>query len=107
MASEANEIIVVLGHEADQVRTAIGNRRVGLVENTHLPPRAQHFCRRRVCRSACSGEGQIICHADQLLLEAGEVDFLNRALAEAGKGASLFLRLALRRSGPNGPHPGH
>jgi molybdenum cofactor cytidylyltransferase len=73
MASEANEIIVVLGHEADQVRTAIGNRRVGLVENTHLPPRAQHFYRRRVCRSACSGEGQIICHADQLLLEAGEV----------------------------------
>jgi CTP:molybdopterin cytidylyltransferase MocA len=33
LASSVDEIIVVLGHEADRVRAAIGERRVRFVEN--------------------------------------------------------------------------
>ncbi len=57
MASKVDEIIVVLGHEADQVRAAIGNRQRQIRGKSRLSARAQHFCPRRVCRSACSGDG--------------------------------------------------
>jgi molybdenum cofactor cytidylyltransferase len=85
MASKVDEIIVVLGHEGDQVRAAIENRGVRFVENTDYRLGLSTSVRAGFAAVSVQTTGIMIYLADQPLLEAGEVDFLIGALAEAGK----------------------
>jgi molybdenum cofactor cytidylyltransferase len=85
MASKVDEIIVVLGHEADQVRAAIGNRGVKFVENPDYRLGLSTSVRAGFAAVPVQRTGIMIYLADQPLLDAGEVDFLIGALAEAGK----------------------
>jgi molybdenum cofactor cytidylyltransferase len=85
MASEVDEIIVVLGHEADQVREAIANKGVRFVENPDYRLGLSTSVRAGFAAVPAQTTGIMIYLADQPLLEAGEVDFLIRALAEASK----------------------
>jgi molybdenum cofactor cytidylyltransferase len=84
-ASEVNEIIVVLGHESDQVRGAIANKGVRFVENPDYRLGLSTSVRAGFSAVPVQTTGIMIYLADQPLLEAGEVDFLIRALDEAGK----------------------
>jgi molybdenum cofactor cytidylyltransferase len=83
--SKVDEIIVVLGHEADQVRAAIGNRRVRFVENLDYRLGLSTSVRAGFAAVPVQATGIMIYLADQPLLEPREVDFLIRALAEADK----------------------
>jgi molybdenum cofactor cytidylyltransferase len=85
MASEVDEIIVVLGHEADQVREAIGNKGVRFVENPDYRLGLSTSVRAGFAAVPVQTTGIMIYLADQPLLEAGEVDFLIRAFAQAGQ----------------------
>jgi molybdenum cofactor cytidylyltransferase len=85
VASKVDEIIVVIGHEADQVRTAIGNRRVRFVENPDYRLGLSTSVRAGFAAVPVQATGIMIYLADQPLLETGEVNFLIYALAEAGK----------------------
>jgi molybdenum cofactor cytidylyltransferase len=85
MASKVDEIIVVLGHEADQVRAAIGVKGVRLVENPDYRLGLNTSVRTGFAAVSVQTTGIMIYLADQPLLESGEVDFLIDALAGAGK----------------------
>jgi molybdenum cofactor cytidylyltransferase len=85
MASKVDEIIVVLGHEAEQVRAAIGDKGVRLVENPDYRLGLSTSVRAGFAAMSVQATGIMIYLADQPLLESGEVDFLIQALAEAGK----------------------
>jgi molybdenum cofactor cytidylyltransferase len=85
MASKVDEIIVVLGHEADQVRVAIGNKGVKFVENPDYRLGLSTSVRAGFAAVPDQTTSIMIYLADQPLLEVDEVDFLIRALAEAGK----------------------
>jgi molybdenum cofactor cytidylyltransferase len=84
-ASEVDEIIVVLGHEADQVRGAIANKGVRFVENPDYRLGLSTSVRAGFTAVPVQTTDIMIYLADQPLLEAGEVDFLIRAMAEAVK----------------------
>ena len=85
MSSDVDEIIVVLGHEADQVRGAIASKEVKFVENPDYRLGLSTSVRAGFAAVPDQTTGIMIYLADQPLLEADEVDFLIRALAEAGK----------------------
>jgi molybdenum cofactor cytidylyltransferase len=85
MASKVDEIIVVLGHEAEQVRAAIGDKGVRLVENPDYRLGLSTSVRAGFAAMSVQTTGIMIYLADQPLLESGEVDFLIQALAEAGE----------------------
>jgi molybdenum cofactor cytidylyltransferase len=100
MASKVDEIIVVLGHEADQVRAAIGNRQVRFVENPDYQLGLSTSVRAGFAAVPVQATDIMIYLADQPLLEAGEVDFLISALAEAGKAnKSIVVPLFRRQRG--------
>jgi molybdenum cofactor cytidylyltransferase len=85
MASKVDEIIVVLGHEADQVRAVIGKKPVRFVENPDYQQGLRTSVRAGFAAAPVETTAVMIYLADQPLLEAGEVDFLIRAFAQAGK----------------------
>jgi molybdenum cofactor cytidylyltransferase len=94
MASIVDEIIVVVGHQADQVRAAIGKKRVRLVENPDYQQGLGTSVRAGIAAASVDSTAIMIYLADQPLLEAGEVDFLIHAFAEAGKtGKSIVVPL--------------
>jgi molybdenum cofactor cytidylyltransferase len=83
--SMVNEIVVVLGHEADQVRAAIGKRRVQFVENRDYPQGLHTSVHAGFAAVPVNTTAIMVYLADQPLLEAREVNFLIRAFVEAGK----------------------
>jgi molybdenum cofactor cytidylyltransferase len=85
MGSKVDEIIVVLGHEADQVKGAIANRGVRFVENPDYRLGLSTSVRAGFAAVTVQTTGIMVYLADQPLLEADDVDLLIRALAEAGK----------------------
>ena len=91
LASAVDEIIVVLGHEADQVRAAIGAKRVRFVENPDYQQGLSASVRAGFAAIPSRTSAILIYLADQPLLEPGEVDFLIRAFTEAGKAGKTML----------------
>ena len=85
MSSDVDEIIVVLGHEADQVRGAIASKEVKFVENSDYRLGLSTSVRAGFAAVPDQTTGIMIYLADQPLLEPSEIDFLIHALAEAGK----------------------
>jgi len=89
--SMVDEIIVVLGHEADQVRAAIGKRHVIFVENPDYRQGLGTTVRAGFTAVPVHTTAVMIYLADQPLLEAGEVNFLIRAFAEASRTDKSFV----------------
>ena len=85
LASAVDEIIIVLGHEADQVRAAIGEKRVRFVENRDYHEGLGSSVRAGFAAVPFQTRAIMIYLADQPLLEPGDVNFLIHAFAEAGK----------------------
>jgi molybdenum cofactor cytidylyltransferase len=92
LASAVDEIIVVLGHEGDQVRAAIGEKRIRFVENPDYQQGLSTSVRAGFAAIPSHTSAIMIYLADQPLLEPGDVNFLIRAFAEAGKtGKSIVV----------------
>jgi molybdenum cofactor cytidylyltransferase len=85
LASAVDEITVVLGHEADQVRAAIGQKRVRFVENRDYHEGLGSSVRAGFAAIPIHTSAIMIYLADQPLLEPGDVNFLICAFGEAGK----------------------
>jgi molybdenum cofactor cytidylyltransferase len=85
LGSSVDEIIVVLGHEADQVRAAIGKKRVKFVENRDYQQGLRTSVHAGFAAMSVNTTTIMIYLADQPLLEAREVDLLIRAFAEAAQ----------------------
>jgi molybdenum cofactor cytidylyltransferase len=83
--SAVDEIIVILGHEADQVRAAIGEKRVRFVENRDYQEGLGSSVRAGFAAISVQTTAVMIYLADQPLLESGEVNSLIRLFAEADK----------------------
>jgi molybdenum cofactor cytidylyltransferase len=84
LASAVDLIIVILGHEADQVRAAVGERRVIFVENREYREGLGSSVRTGLAAILVPTDAIMIYLPDQPLLEPVEVNFLIRAFAEAG-----------------------
>jgi molybdenum cofactor cytidylyltransferase len=92
LGSAVDEIIVILGYEADQVRAAVGKRRVRFVENPDYSEGLRSSVRAGFAAIPPHTSAIMIYLADQPLLEPAEVDFLIRAFAEACKtGKSIVV----------------
>ena len=85
LASAVDPIVIVLGHEADQVRAAVGERRVIFVENREYREGLGSSIRTGLAAIPVSTDAIMIYLPDQPLLEPDDVKFLIRAFAEAGK----------------------
>jgi molybdenum cofactor cytidylyltransferase len=85
LSSAVDEVIVVLGHEAERVRAAIGEKRVTFVENRDYHQGLGSSVRAGVAALASRASAIMIYLPDQPLLEPAEVNLLIRAFAEAGK----------------------
>jgi molybdenum cofactor cytidylyltransferase len=85
LVSMVDEIIVVLGHEADQVRAAIGKKPVRFVENPDYQRGLRTSVHAGFAAVSVNTRAIMVYLADQPLLEAREVDLLIHAFAEAGK----------------------
>jgi molybdenum cofactor cytidylyltransferase len=84
LASAVDEIVVILGHQADQVRAAIGERRVRFVENRDYGEGLGSSVRAGFAAIPSHATAIMIYLADQPLLEPGEVNFVISAFGEAG-----------------------
>jgi molybdenum cofactor cytidylyltransferase len=92
LASAVDDIIVILGHQAEQVRAAIGQRPVRFVENPDYPEGLSSSVRVGFATIPSGTHAIMIYLADQPLLEPGEVNFLIRAFARAGEtGKSIVV----------------
>ena len=85
LASAVDEIVVVLGHEADQVRAAVSETRVSFVENRAYHEGLASSIHAGFEAIPFSTDAIMIYLADQPLLEPGDVNFLIRAFAEADR----------------------
>ena len=85
LASMVDEIVVVIGHEAEKVREGVAGRPVRFIENADYRLGLSTSVRAGF-EAVSSSSGAIMVYlADQPLLEAEEVNSLIRAYAEARK----------------------
>jgi molybdenum cofactor cytidylyltransferase len=83
LASEMDEVIVVLGHEAEKVRAQLGGKPVRLVHNPDYRDGLSTSVRVGVRAVSPQVEGIMIYLADQPLLEPADVNFMVKAFALA------------------------
>ena len=91
LASAVDEIIVVLGHEANQIKAAIGAKRVRFVENPDYPQGLSTSVRAGFAAIPSQASAVLIYLADQPLLEPDDVNFLIRAFTDAGKAGKTIV----------------
>jgi molybdenum cofactor cytidylyltransferase len=83
LESEIDEIVVVLGHEADRVRETLQERQVTIVENFDYRQGMSTSIRVGLGAVSSGARAIMIYLPDQPLLEPEDVNWLIRAFAEA------------------------
>jgi molybdenum cofactor cytidylyltransferase len=83
LASEIDEVIVVLGNEADKVRDKLRGRPVRLVENPDFREGLSTSVRTGVNAVSRQADGIMVYLADQPLLEPADVNRILRAFTHA------------------------
>jgi molybdenum cofactor cytidylyltransferase len=83
LASEVDEVVVVLGHEAEKVQLEIDMKPVRLIQNHNYHQGLSTSVRAGVEAVSPRAEGIMICLADQPLLEAADVNRIVRAFTHA------------------------
>jgi molybdenum cofactor cytidylyltransferase len=83
LASEIDEVIVVLGNEADKVREKLRGKQVKLVENPHFQEGLSSSVRAGVTAVSRQADGIMVYLADQPLLEPADVNRILRAFTHA------------------------
>jgi len=82
-ASEAEEVIVVLGHEAEQVRVALPERRFQIVENPDFAQGMTTSIRAGIRAASPQSEGFMICLSDLPFVEVEDYNTLLSAFRKA------------------------
>jgi molybdenum cofactor cytidylyltransferase len=85
LASSVDEVVVVLGHEAETVREKLQGRKVRFIENRDYREGLSTSVRAGIEAVSSHAGAVMIYLADLPLLESEEVNLLIRALAEAKK----------------------
>ena len=85
LASAVDEVVVVLGHEADKVRETLGGKKVRFAENPDYREGLSSSVRAGIGVVAAHASAIMIYLADQPLLVPEEVNSLIRAFVEARK----------------------
>lgn len=85
LASKIDEVIVVLGHEIEKVRTELQGKPVRLVHNPDYREGLSTSVRTGVDAVSQEADGIMICLADQPLLEPADVNRIVAAFADAKK----------------------
>jgi molybdenum cofactor cytidylyltransferase len=83
LASAVDEVVVVLGHEADKVREKLGEKKVRFVENPDYREGLRTSIRAGIGAVSTRASAIMIYLADQPLLASEEVNSLIRVFAEA------------------------
>src|SRR3977135_2545836 len=83
LASEVDEVVVVLGHEAEKVRAQLQGKQVRLVHNPDYCDGLSTSVRVGVSAVSPQAEGIMIYLADQPLLEPGDINFMIKAFVLA------------------------
>jgi molybdenum cofactor cytidylyltransferase len=82
LESEINEVVVVLGHEADKVKATLEGKQVTLVENFDYRQGMSTSIRVGLEAVSPAARAIMIYLPDQPLLEPEDVNWLIRAFAE-------------------------
>ena len=85
LASAVDEVVVVLGHDADKVREKLGGKKVKFVENPDYREGLSTSVRAGIAAVSAHASAIMIYLADQPLLAPEEINSLIRAFAEARK----------------------
>ena len=83
LQSEVDEVVVVIGHEADKVKAELQGRQVTIVENSNYGQGMSTSIRVGLGAVSSGARAIMIYLADQPLLEPEDVNRLTRAFAEA------------------------
>ena len=81
--SEADEVVVVLGHEAEQVQTALPDRPFRIVENPDFAQGMTTSIRAGVRAASPQSEGFMICLSDLPFVEPSDYNHLLNAFRKA------------------------
>ena len=99
-ASDLDEIVVVLGHEADQVRNRLERRRVNFVHNPDYREGLSTSVRTGMSAVAKGADAIMIYLADQPLIQPDEISRLIQAFAQAKRaGKSIVVPFFENRRG--------
>jgi len=83
--SEAGDVIVVVGHEADRVRAVLEGRHVTVVENDRYPEGMTTSIHAGVRAASPEATGFMICLSDLPLIEPEELNRLIAAFEQAAR----------------------
>lgn len=100
LASRLCDLVVVLGHEAEQARRLLRGLRVRTVVNAAYADGQMSSVHCGLAALDVAAAGVMICLADQPLLTAADVDFLIAAFARRTRGSILVPSHAGRRGNP-------
>lgn len=91
LASQVDQVILVLGHEAEKVKAELRGKPVVFVENPNYREGLSTSIRAGLGAMPSEAEAVMIYLADQPLLEPADVDLLVRAFAEAKANHKSFV----------------
>jgi molybdenum cofactor cytidylyltransferase len=91
LASQVDQVVVVLGHESEKVKDQLQGKPVVFVENPDYREGLSTSIRAGLGAVPPDAEAIIIYLADQPLLEPADVDLLIRAFAEAKANHKSFV----------------
>ncbi len=84
LAAQVDEVIVVVGHEAEKVHQVLGRRAVRFVHNPDWPKGLTSTIQAGVRVARNHTEGFLICLSDQPLIETRDIDCLIGAFGKVG-----------------------
>lgn len=100
IASQASEVVVVVGHRADVMRRALEGLDVKIVENPDHADGLSTSVRLGVREIGSSADGVLMMLADQPLLESVHLDALIEAFRPLGEGSIVLATSKGKRGNP-------
>jgi molybdenum cofactor cytidylyltransferase len=91
LAAQVDQVVVVLGHEAEKVRAELQGKSAVFVENPNYREGLSTSVRAGLGAVPAEAEAIMICLADQPLLQTADVDLLIGAFAEAKANHKSFV----------------
>lgn len=98
--SRLSEVVVVLGHEAEDAERLLQDLQVRTVRNGAYPEGQMSSVHCGLAALARTSDGAMICLADQPLLTSADVDFLIEAFERRTRGSILVPTYEGRRGNP-------
>ncbi len=100
LASRLDEVVVVLGHEAERIRTLLGDLPLSIIVNPHYREGQMTSVHAGLERLTRPCDGVMVCLGDLPLLEPADIDGLIEAFESRRHGAVLVPTFEGRRGNP-------